>query len=185
MMKEHLILVDMNDNETGIMEKSAVHKSGLLHRAFSVFVFNSSGELLLQQRSDIKYHSSGLWTNTCCSHPRYDEKMEYAVKSRLKEEMGISCDLEFEFSFIYKSIFDNGLIEHEYDHVYFGVCDAIPNPKISEVKSWKYVNLDYLKYDITENPHLYSEWLKVCIDKILIHHKLYFLKNQFKDIVNA
>ena len=119
-MKEYLILVDEKDNELGSMEKLQVHEKGLLHRAFSVFIFNTKGELLLQQRASEKYHSPNLWTNTCCSHPRTGEKTTNAVERRLMEEMGMQCDTTFQFQFLYKAYFDNGLIEHELDHVYFG-----------------------------------------------------------------
>src|SRR5690349_1614227 len=129
MMKDYLILVDDKDQQWGRLEKNLVHELGLLHRAFSVFIFNHHGELLLQQRADGKYHSGGLWTNTCCSHPRYGEDVPDAVKRRLKEEMGMSCETTFAFSFIYKTKFENGLTEHEFDHVYCGFSDALPHPE--------------------------------------------------------
>src|SRR5688572_11010720 len=123
---EEVVLVDASDKVVGTMEKMEVHEKGLLHRAFSVFVFNSKRELLMQQRALQKYHSAGLWTNTCCSHPRPGEETISAAKRRLKEEMGLEIELESQFSFIYKTTFGNGLTEHEYDHVYFGFTDQPP-----------------------------------------------------------
>src|SRR5947207_15440533 len=117
-MNEFLILVDDHDKPWGKLEKDQVHQLGLLHRAFSVFIFNSKGELLLQQRADEKYHSAGLWSNSCCGHPRFGEELIHAVSRRLEEEVGISCDIKFAFSFIYKADFENGLSEHEYDHIF-------------------------------------------------------------------
>jgi len=163
---EYLILVDENDRQYGKLEKLKVHQLGLLHRAFSVFIFNSKLELLLQQRSDNKYHSGGLWSNTCCSHPRFGEKTDAAVNRRLYEEMGITLSPEFVFSFIYKTKFENGLTEHEYDHVFFGISDDIPKPDKTEVKNWKYIDLKFLQKDLRMNSHQYTEWLKICFDKV-------------------
>lgn len=175
-MNEILILVDDKDQQQGQLEKSLVHQLGLLHRAFSVFLFNSKGELLLQQRADEKYHSAGLWTNTCCSHPRFGEEITEAIKRRLKEEMGLSCKTNFAFSFIYKAQFENGLIENEFDHVYFGVTDELPIPKISEVKNWMYINLQNLESEIHSNSDNYTEWLKICLPKVRQHFDNYFKK---------
>ncbi len=166
-MSEYLILVDENDIECGKMEKHLVHLLGYLHRAFSVFIFNNKGELLLQQRADEKYHSGGLWTNTCCSHPQFGETLQYAVSRRLKEEMGLSCDASFAFSFMYKSNFVNGLVENEFDHVFIGTSDSVPEPNKSEVKSWKYMNVDKLALDIQQNPNVYTVWFKICFTKVL------------------
>ena len=162
-----LILVDNDDNEIGLMEKLSVHKEGKLHRAFSVFIFNSKEELLLQQRADDKYHSAGLWTNTCCSHPVNNEPINVTVKKRLMEEMGINCDTIFQFSFVYKTRFENGLIEHEFDHVYFGKSDDLPVLNIHEAKDLKYMSLDKLQKSIFTNPENYSEWLKVCLPEVI------------------
>ena len=151
------------------MDKLAVHQKGLLHRAFSIFIFNSKGELLLQQRADDKYHSEGLWANTCCSHPRDGEKVSDAVHRRLMEEMGMTCELSFKFSFRYKKQFDNGLTEHELDHVYFGESDEAPRPNKKEVKDWKYLTLDELESDIKDNPDQYTEWLKVSLPRARDH----------------
>lgn len=170
-LEELLILVDEYDQEVGALDKLAVHQKGLLHRAFSVFVFNSKDELLLQQRADEKYHSGGLWTNTCCSHPRVGEEMSDAVQRRLKEEMGMRCDLNFAFSFIYRMPFSNGLTEHELDHVYFGQSDDLPKPDKQEAKSWKYISLAKLKHEIELNPQNFSSWLNICLPKVMEHHK--------------
>lgn len=169
MYKEEVILVDEFDNEIGTMEKIEAHQKGLLHRAFSVFIFNSKNEIMLQQRSDNKYHSGGLWTNTCCSHPRLGEKLEHAAKRRLKEEMGFECNVIHEFSFIYKAHLDNNLTEHELDHVFFGFYDGIPKLNKNEVKAWKFASLDFLKHDIKHNPHLYTEWFKIVFNRVEEH----------------
>ena len=164
---EYLILVDENDQPQGKMEKLEVHQKGKLHRAFSVFLFNSKGELLLQQRAAEKYHSPGLWSNTCCSHPRYGEALEDAVDRRLKEELGIFTQTKLAFSFIYKIHFDNGLTEHELDHVFTGVTDDIPAPNPAEVKAWKYMSIEELQHDLKENPQLYTGWFKICFNEVI------------------
>jgi len=166
-MNEFLILVDEHDKPWGKLEKDQVHQLGLLHRAFSVFIFNTKGELLLQQRAEGKYHSAGLWTNTCCSHPRFGEDLKEAVARRLEEEMGLTCETKFIFSFIYKSKFENGLTEHEFDHVYYGVTDDKPQPNPSEVSHWKYMTLDALEKDISSNPASYTVWLLICLPKLI------------------
>lgn len=165
-MEELLILVDENDNETGSMSKLDAHVFGILHRAFSVFIFNQRGEILLQKRADNKYHSGGLWSNTCCSHPLKGEFMKEAVSKRLKEEMGIECVTEFQFSFIYKEVFENGLTEHELDHVYFGKSDDVPIPNPNEVTDWKYMYPGKLKEEMMYYPHKYSAWLKICFPEV-------------------
>jgi isopentenyl-diphosphate Delta-isomerase len=165
-MNKNLILVDENDRAIGQMEKLPVHEQGSLHRAFSIFIFNTKGELLLQQRANKKYHSAGLWSNTCCSHPYYGEETYNAAVRRLKEEMGLTCELKHIFSFIYRTDFENGLIEHEYDHVYAGFTDDLPHPSKDEVKDWKYTNISDLKKDLRLNPGNYSEWLKICFPKM-------------------
>jgi len=166
-MKDYLILVDEHDQQYGKLEKQLVHELGLLHRAFSVFIFNKKGELLLQQRSDEKYHSAGLWTNTCCSHPRFGEEIKDSVARRLEEEMGMNCKLEFAFSFIYKSTFDNGLTEHEFDHVFFGISDELPVPDKAEVKNWKYLPINLIRKDIAENPGQYTVWFKMVFERVM------------------
>lgn len=174
--KEQMILVNEQDDEIGYGDKLSVHQSGLLHRAFSVFIFNSHGELLLQQRAETKYHSPGLWTNTCCSHPRPGELTLDACKRRLKEEMGMLCDPEFSFSFIYKYQFTNGLTEHEFDHVFIDISDDQPILNKDEVKSWKYIGLNELDSDISDNPDNYTPWLKICLPKL----KEQISKSKFK-----
>lgn len=166
-MKEQLILVDEEDNETGAMDKLSVHQRGLLHRAFSVFIFNSKDELILQQRAEEKYHSAGLWSNTCCSHPVAGEEISNTIRRRMKEEMGLQCEVDFKFKFIYEIQFENGLTEHEYDHVYFGESDDIPVPDPAEVKDWRYISLEGLRKEISLNPQDFSEWLKICLPKVM------------------
>ena len=160
-MKEQVILVDEQDNPIGLMEKIEAHEKALLHRAFSVFVFNSKGELMLQQRAKEKYHSPLLWTNTCCSHQRSGESNIAAGKRRLHEEMGFSCELEEVFSFIYKAPFDNGLTEHELDHVMVGFYEEDPVVNPEEVASFKWMDLEAVKTDIEKNPDQFTAWFKI------------------------
>ncbi|WP_299007702.1 isopentenyl-diphosphate Delta-isomerase [uncultured Tenacibaculum sp.] len=160
-MKEQVILVDQQDNPIGLMEKIEAHEKALLHRAFSVFVFNDKNELMLQQRAAEKYHSPLLWTNTCCSHQRDGESNIEAGKRRLKEEMGFSCELEELFSFIYKAPFDNGLTEHEYDHVMIGTFNDEPIVNPEEVASYKWMPLEEVKNDIENHPEEYTAWFKI------------------------
>ncbi|MEO6820304.1 MAG: isopentenyl-diphosphate Delta-isomerase [Ginsengibacter sp.] len=171
MKNELIILVDEDDNEIGLQDKLSVHQEGLLHRAFSVFIFNSNGELLLQQRADEKYHSGGLWSNTCCSHPNSTENIMDTVSRRLHEEMGIGSDTQFKFKFIYFADFENGLKEYEMDYVFFGKSDEAPKPDPSEVQNWKHVSLDTLNEEIRYNPGNYSAWLKLCLPQVVRHYK--------------
>jgi isopentenyl-diphosphate Delta-isomerase len=166
---EEVVLVDQNNNVIGYMEKMEAHEKGLLHRAFSVFIFNSNNELLLQQRAISKYHSGGLWTNTCCSHPRKNEKFIDAANRRLVEEMGMSVELEKAFSFTYKADLDHNLIEHELDWVFIGKSDTLPVINKEEVESFKYINFQDLVKDIDDNPDVYTEWLKICLNKVSEH----------------
>jgi len=161
---EHVTLVDHDDNPIGTMEKLEAHRKGLLHRAFSILLFNSKGEMLLQKRALSKYHSGGLWTNTCCSHPLPDEDMHAAANRKLKQELGIDSQPEFAYKFIYKANLDNGLVEHECDHVFIGTFDGTPNINPEEVEDWKYSNMHALKIDITKHPHLYTSWFKLIIE---------------------
>jgi isopentenyl-diphosphate delta-isomerase len=170
-MAEEVILVNTQDEPIGSMEKMEAHRLGFLHRAFSVFVFNSHGELLLQRRAESKYHSGGLWTNTCCSHPRPGEETHDAANRRLKEEMGMQCKLTPCFTFIYKISFSNGLTEHELDHVYVGRTDEGPEINMDEVSDWKYISINELKKDLKKNPSHYTEWFKISIDRILQYLK--------------
>ena len=165
-MNEFLILVDENDTPVGAQEKIIVHQQGLLHRAFSIFIFNTKGELLLQQRADDKYHSGGLWTNTCCSHPRFGEDIKFAVKRRLYEEMGLKTKSKFAFSFVYKAFFENGLTEYEYDNVFIGISDELPVTQSSEVKNWKYMSLHELEKEINMHPDEFTQWMKICLPRV-------------------
>lgn len=162
---EQVVLVDEYDNETGTMEKQQAHITGSLHRAVSVFIFNSRNELLLQQRAAGKYHSALQWTNTCCSHPRPDEPATDAAHRRLKEEMGMTSRLQKAFAFVYHADLENGLTEHEYDHVFTGKSDAMPVLDEREAASWKYMTMDELKKSIALTPEIYTPWFKLCIDK--------------------
>ncbi|MFO7923892.1 MAG: isopentenyl-diphosphate Delta-isomerase [Bacteroidales bacterium] len=165
-MTEEVVLVDEKDRETGTMEKIEAHKKGILHRAFSVFVLNSKGMLLLQRRASVKYHSPGLWTNTCCSHPRPGESVKNAALRRLKEEMGITCSLTESFTFIYRAEFDNGLTEHEYDHVLIGVSDSAPDPDPAEVDGYEYADLDLLSHNIEYHPEDYTVWFRIAYPRV-------------------
>lgn len=158
-----VILVDQQNNEVGVFEKQEAHSMGLLHRAFSIFLFNSKGELLLQQRAFDKYHSPGLWSNTCCSHPMPGETVQQAASRRLMEEMGLRCRLEKKFSFVYKADVGDGLIEHEYDHVFTGISDDAPNHDPGEVASWKYLDMATIKKELRTRPSSYTEWFKICL----------------------
>ncbi|MBX2969527.1 MAG: isopentenyl-diphosphate Delta-isomerase [Cyclobacteriaceae bacterium] len=161
---EHVILVDEKDRPIGTMEKMEAHRKGVLHRAFSVLLFNSKGELLIQKRSAGKYHSAGLWTNTCCSHPRPEESLSQAAQRRLREEMGIEAISEPLYSFIYKVNLDGGLIEHELDHVLIGQFDQQPNINNQEVSDWRYTSIAQLKHEIQENPGEFTHWFKLILN---------------------
>lgn len=165
MKEEKVILVNERDEQIGLMPKMEAHEKALLHRAFSVFVFNDKRELMIQQRAMGKYHSPGLWTNTCCSHQREGESNIEAGRRRLQEEMGFTTNLQDTISFIYKAPFDNGLTEHEFDHILVGNYDREPEPNPAEVHAYKWVSLEDLKKDMMENPELYTEWFKIIFDK--------------------
>jgi isopentenyl-diphosphate delta-isomerase len=169
---EEVILVDTDDNEIGIMEKIEAHEKALLHRAFSVFIFNSKGEMLLQQRAKSKYHSGGLWTNACCSHPRKNETTLAAAERRLNEEMGITVQLKHIFSFTYKTNFDNGLTEHEFDHVFVGYYDGRPNINTNEVENYAYNTINLLEENIKINSSLYTTWFLIAFPKVVKWWKL-------------
>jgi len=171
MATEHVILVSKKDEEIGTMEKMQAHEQAKLHRAFSVFIFNSKGELLLQQRANHKYHSPLLWTNTVCSHPRKGEKTDAAAHRRIVEEMGFDCEFKEAFSFLYKSDVGQGLTEHEFDYVFIGVSDVKPSPNPDEVGDWKYVKLDNLKNDVSVNPNNYTVWFKIALEEVLEYFK--------------
>lgn len=169
MKEEQVILVNENDEKIGLMPKQEAHEKGVLHRAFSIFIFNDKNELMLQQRALHKYHSPGLWTNTCCSHQRDGETSLEAGKRRLFEEMGFSTDLKETTSFIYKAPFDNGLTEHELDHILVGNFEKIPGINTEEVASWKWMHLEEVKKDIQNNPEIYTAWFKIIFDKFYKH----------------
>ena len=164
---DQVILVDDHDHEIGQMEKLEAHQKGLLHRAFSIFLFNDKGEMLIQQRAAGKYHSGGLWTNTCCSHQQPGETNIEAGKRRLLEEMGITTELRDSFSFIYRTDFDNGLVEHELDHVLIGSYNDAPNPDPAEAQDWKYISLKDLLLDVDKNPDNYTIWFKICLKQVI------------------
>lgn len=170
-MTEKIILVDLHDQMIGTMDKMAVHRKGALHRAFSVFLFNSQGQLLLQQRASEKYHSGGLWTNTCCGHPRPGEQTLGAAGRRLREELGLTCELEELFHFVYRHEFDNGLTEHEYDHVVIGFSDELPDPDPAEVADFSYLQPDELTADLRLRPEKYTAWLNICFNQVLSTYK--------------
>lgn len=166
MDKELIIEVDSLDNEIGAIEKMEAHQKGVLHRAFSIFIFNSKKELLLQKRAKNKYHSGGLWTNTCCSHPHPSVPIEKTLEEKLMQEMGLKPPLQHQFHFIYRCEFDNHLIEHELDHVYFGFTDELPNPNPEEADDWKYMNMEDLKVDLYSHPDKYTVWLQICFTQV-------------------
>ncbi len=173
--REYVILVDEADNELGVEEKMKAHEEGRLHRAFSIVIINSRKQLLLQQRARTKYHCGGLWTNTCCSHPRPGEALEEAIHRRLKEEMGIDCQLKKVLKFKYKTEFSNGLTEHEIDHVYTGRYDKNPIINKTEAEAFKWISIQDLKKDITLNPQKYTPWFIIMLkhlDKKRILNKI-------------
>ncbi len=168
-MQEYVVLVDSNDNPIGLMEKMEAHIKAELHRAFSIFIFNSKGEMMLQQRAFSKYHTPGLWTNTCCSHPRHEETLEQATTRRLQEEMGMRCELKEIFHFTYKADVTQGLTEHEIDHVFIGTTDETPVINTDEVASWKYETMEFIKIDMIEHPEVYTPWFKIAFKELLNH----------------
>ncbi len=168
-VEEKVILVNEKDEQIGLMEKIEAHEKALLHRAFSVFVVNDKNEMMLQQRAHEKYHSPGLWTNTCCSHQREGESNIDAGKRRLMEEMGFQTELEELFNFIYIAPFDNGLTEHELDHVMVGKFNGIPALNPDEAADWKWMSAIDVKNDIEKHPDIYTEWFKIIFDKYYNH----------------
>ena len=161
-----VILVDEQDVQTGIMEKMEVHQKALLHRAFSVFIFNDTGEILLHKRADKKYHSGGLWTNACCSHPQPGEEILAAAEIRLQEEMGFCTILTKAFDFIYKAPFDNGLTEHEFDHVFIGTYNGDILPNADEVSNYCFKSMEEIKDSVQSHPKKYTEWFKIAFPKM-------------------
>lgn len=175
MIEENVILVNEKDEPIGLMPKMEAHEKAVLHRAFSVFVLNNKNEIMLQQRAHHKYHSPLLWTNTCCSHQREGETNIEAGSRRLYEEMGFQTELKELFHFIYKAPFDNGLTEHELDHVMIGYYNNPPKINLEEVEDWKWMPIEAIKVDIQNNPHVYTIWFKIIFDEFyhfLEEHKL-------------
>ncbi len=169
MKEENVILVDENDKQIGTMPKMEAHEKALLHRAFSVFIMNDKGETMLQQRAADKYHSPLLWTNTCCSHQRVGESNIEAGKRRLKEEMGFVTGLDELISFIYKAPFDNGLTEHEFDHVMIGSFHGEPDINPAEVADWKWMKPEAVRNDIKSHPERYTAWFKIIFERFYKH----------------
>lgn len=175
MIEENVILVNQNDEQIGLMPKLEAHEKAVLHRAFSVFVLNSKNEIMLQQRAHQKYHSPLLWTNTCCSHQREGESNIEAGSRRLFEEMGFKTELKELFHFIYKAPFDNGLTEHELDHVMIGYYNENPEINLEEVEDWKWMKIEDIKEDIEKHPEIYTVWFKIIFDEFyhyLEDHKI-------------
>lgn len=162
--EERVILVDERDRELGSCEKLRAHMEGALHRAFSVFVFDADGRLLLQRRARGKYHSGGLWSNTACGHPRPGEETGAAARRRLREEMNLDCELRPAFAFLYRAELGGGLVEYEYDHVFFGRCDGPPAPDPAEVEDWRWVTIEELRRGLGDEPASYSRWLKLAVE---------------------
>ncbi|MFN4808649.1 MAG: isopentenyl-diphosphate Delta-isomerase [Bacteroidota bacterium] len=171
LLTSHVLLVNEKDEPLGTMEKMEAHRRGLLHRAFSVFIFNDQGEMLLQRRSLKKYHSGGLWTNACCSHPYPDEDILQAAKRRTTEELGIDIELKKVFVFTYNASLDNGLIEHEFDHVFIGTYNGSLQPNQEEVGDYAYLDMNYLSSHIENHPSMYTAWFTIAFP-ILQEHML-------------
>ena len=165
-----MILVNENDVQTGTMEKLEAHQKGLLHRAFSIFIFNTKGEFLLQQRAVGKYHNGGLWTNTCCSHPLPGEEVANAAYRRLFEEMGFFSNIKPAFTFMYKASFLNGLTEHEFDHVFTGIYDGDIHADKNEVSDYCFKNINDIEASMKTHPHKYTEWFKIALPQIKLLH---------------
>jgi isopentenyl-diphosphate delta-isomerase len=166
-MISQVILVNELDKETGVMEKMEAHEKGLLHRAFSVFITNEKGEMLLHQRALDKYHSGGLWTNACCSHPQPGETVAAAAHRRLKEEMGFDCELKDLFQFTYRTEFHNGLIEHEYDHVLVGIYNGIIHPDPQEVNDFRYLPVKTILQQIQDTPAQFTSWFRLAFPRVI------------------
>jgi isopentenyl-diphosphate delta-isomerase len=165
--EDQVILVNEQNRELGVGGKAGVHREGALHRAFSIFIFDSQGRMLIHQRALDKYHSGGLWTNACCSHPRPGEAVEEAAHRRLQEEMGFDCELEEVFQFVYQVQLGEDLFEHEYDHVFVGTCEIEPEPDPEEVADWKWVEVEELWQDVQEHPGRYTYWFKIALERML------------------
>ncbi|QQD15548.1 isopentenyl-diphosphate Delta-isomerase [Sphingobacterium sp. UDSM-2020] len=169
MVRNKVVLVDEQDRALSEMDKMDAHKIGALHRAFSIFIFNSNGEMLIHQRANHKYHGGGLWTNACCSHPQWDEDVEESAKERLQFEMGLQCELKRVFSFIYHTPVENNLIEHEYDHVLVGYTDREPVPNVNEVMNYKWIDRLDLLQQIAAEPDAFTYWFRIALPQIIKH----------------
>jgi len=167
-----LIRVDTNDMPLGVVEKMAAHREGILHRAFSVFIFNSEGKWLLQQRAVGKYHSAGLWTNSCCGHPQEGDETGEAARNRLNYEMGLDCDLRNIFNFTYRASLENGLVEHEFDHVFIGFSDELPRVNPEEVSGWRMVSIEDLREEIEAGESRFTEWFKMVYERVYKYYQL-------------
>ncbi|MBN8833847.1 MAG: isopentenyl-diphosphate delta-isomerase [Niastella sp. SCN 39-18] len=167
MERNKVVLVNEDDFALAEMDKMQAHRDGKLHRAFSVFIFNLKGEMLIHQRANHKYHGAGLWTNACCSHPQWNERVKESAKERLQFEMGMSCDLEHLFSFIYKATVENGLMEYEYDHVFVGYTNAEPVPNILEVQNYKWIAPEELLKQVAAQPQDFTYWFRVALEKVM------------------
>ena len=159
-------MVDEHDNYRGLMDKMEAHRKGLTHRAFSIFIFNSRGEMLLQQRALNKYHSAGLWSNSCCSHPYPGEEIKEAAMRRLREELGFETSLEKLFDFVYQASFENGLVENEFDHVFVGQYDGTMQPNPDEVNDYVFKPIEQIELELKKTPEIYTEWFKISFPKI-------------------
>lgn len=165
--EDKVVLVNRHDEAIGVEDKTRAHLLGVLHRAFSVFVINDAGQLLLQKRALTKYHSRGLWSNTCCSHPRPGESIEDAARRRLREEMGFDSALSEVLHFIYRAEFEDGLVEYEYDHVLVGSFNGVPQPDPTEVAEWRWVDMATLGADLKNQPESYTYWFRISFDRFL------------------
>lgn len=166
MEEEQVVLVDRLDNALGTMPKMQAHRDGRLHRAISVFIYNDAGQLLLQKRAEGKYHSPGLWTNACCSHPRPNEQPHAAALRRLNEEMGIECPLEYAFSFLYRAELEGGLVEHELDHVFVGNTEAVPAPDPDEVGGWRWTSPAEIERELATDPSRFTAWFPIAFEQL-------------------
>ena len=174
-MSDKVIIVNEKDEELSVMDKMEAHRDGILHRAFSIFIFNGKGDMLLQQRADHKYHSGGLWTNACCSHPAPGEQINAAAERRLQEEMGFNTSLIKVFDFTYKAEFDNGLTEHEFDHVFLGMYAGEVTPNPEEVKAYCYKSMEDITAEMSEQPESFTAWFHIAfplLQKWLIKNKM-------------
>lgn len=169
MERNKVVLVDENDQPIGEMDKMEAHEKGILHRAFSIFIFNSKGEMLIHQRANKKYHGGGLWTNACCSHPQWDEDIKESAEQRLQFEMGLQCNLKKVFAFIYHTPVENDLIEHEYDHVLVGYTDLLPIPNADEVENYQWIERSDLLKKVADQPDLFTYWFRMALPRIIAH----------------